>query len=328
MSASRGDPDHQLLEALSAVAAERLPQVLEQARQDAERRVRELLADALTERMLQLAKSPPSAEPTREATTDSGLGLYVLGITGADVTLPATKMGADGPDARLIEHAGLSAIVCTVPLAEFGEEELRRNLEDIVWLERIALAHETALELLCEQLTVVPARLCTVYRSPDSVRAMLALERESLIGALERLRGRHEWGVKVFQLETEPTTEPGGDERQPDSGAEYLRGRQRQRESRLRQAGELAGRIEALHVELAGAAVDAVVNPPQRRELSGHRGEMALNGVYLVDRAREGRFLELVEQLAERHREAGLELQPTGPWPPYNFVSETIGAAL
>ena len=67
-------------------------------------------------------------------------------------------------------------------------------------------------------------------------------------------------------------------------------------------------------------AIDAVTRPPQNRDLSGHEGEMLLNGAYLVEtRSRRG-LRELVAELEERHRALGARIELTGPWPPYNFV--------
>jgi gas vesicle protein GvpL/GvpF len=52
---------------------------------------------------------------------------------------------------------------------------------------------------------------------------------------------------------------------------------------------------------------------------------MLFNGAYLVeDRAR---FEEALAALAEDYRESGIELELTGPWPPYNFVPSELGRA-
>ena len=48
---------------------------------------------------------------------------------------------------------------------------------------------------------------------------------------------------------------------------------------------------------------------------------MLLNGAYLVASAKVERLRELVQQLTERHRDLGVRIELTGPWPPYNFVS-------
>jgi hypothetical protein len=72
---------------------------------------------------------------------------------------------------------------------------------------------------------------------------------------------------------------------------------------------------------------DALTSPPQRPEVSGHPGQMLLNGVYLVEDDQLATFQALVDELQEQYEDDGLELLPTGPWPAYNFVPGTIGAA-
>jgi hypothetical protein len=49
---------------------------------------------------------------------------------------------------------------------------------------------------------------------------------------------------------------------------------------------------------------------------------MLLNGAYLVESDRSGRFGQLVEELQGRYSGLGARLEISGPWPPYNFISE------
>lgn len=346
--------EDRLAQALSELAAERLPAILAQARQEAEARVRAVLAEMLTERMLELAAEqvtrPPEAHdrpdphtraprrdeapqglrrpapprPRQDAEPTAETGLYVLGISDAGPPIPAHAPPLLGRPLQPVTDEELTAIVAQVPLSEFGEEQLRANLEDLAWLERVARAHETVLEYLCDAQAVVPARLCTIYRSEDRVRQMLRQERPALTNTLRRLQGCREWGVKVFRTGESAPEDPAAE--QPASGTDYLRGRQREQDVRRHQREQLSVAVEAIHSELCEVAVDGVVNPPQRRELSGHEAEMVLNGAYLVERSREADFEALVNELSQHQIAAGLELQRTGPWPPYNFVSDPIGA--
>src|SRR5439155_802171 len=73
-----------------------------------------------------------------------------------------------------------------------------------------------------------------------------------------------------------------------------------------------------LHERLTEAAEDGVQLHLQRPEVTGSDEEMLFNGAYLV--ADRPRFEHQLEALAEEYREFGVELELTGPWPPYNFV--------
>jgi hypothetical protein len=103
--------------------------------------------------------------------------------------------------------------------------------------------------------------------------------------------------------------------------------KRRERDDR-EQAMELAEEAAAeIHERLSALASDAQVIPLQRPEVSGRSGEMILNGVYLVLAESVERFLEEVRSLQAELEPQAIELEPTGPWPAYNFVPGTIGAA-
>src|SRR5207248_10966586 len=99
---------------------------------------------------------------------------------------------------RVLWSEKLGAVVSPVPLDEFGEEGLKRNLNDLDWLEQMARAHEAVLDAALADGTIVPMRVCTIYKSDDHVRSAL-IERRSLFAeTLDWLSGRAEWGVKVL----------------------------------------------------------------------------------------------------------------------------------
>jgi Gas vesicle synthesis protein GvpL/GvpF len=49
---------------------------------------------------------------------------------------------------------------------------------------------------------------------------------------------------------------------------------------------------------------------------------MLLNGAYLVERSTAAEFAALAKELDARDREIGLALELSGPFAPYNFVSD------
>src|SRR5436305_1866120 len=100
-----------------------------------------------------------------------------------------SEAGAIVAEARAQARAKVRAILA---------EAMRQSVEDLQWLENNARTHEYVLDSIRERATVVPMRLCTIYRTEDSVREMLAREGDFLADALTRLAGRTEWGVKIF----------------------------------------------------------------------------------------------------------------------------------
>ena len=76
----------------------------------------------------------------------SGPGLYAYAITRAlDADLSA-RQGIEDAPLRLVEVDGLGVVVSEVDLEEFGEEGLRRNLEDLRWRDDAAVTVVVAAE--------------------------------------------------------------------------------------------------------------------------------------------------------------------------------------
>ncbi len=265
---------------------------------------------------------PPSPAPP----TPSGeKAWYVYGVVGAE-DLPADPLPS-GVEPSYPPHAvgdaGLAAIVSEVAVEDFGEAELRAHLADMGWVERIARGHEDVLDQLRREATVIPMRMCTVYRTQEGVREMLHRDAEDLQAALLHLKGRTEWGVKVFAA---PARSRSEDVATAASGTAYMEQRRHARDEADRAAAELEEAAGRVHEELCGIAADGLVVPSQRQEASGHSAQMVLNGVYLVDDDTESAFHERVHSLQAEFATSGLELQITGPWPAYNFVPGAIGA--
>ena len=331
-----------LRQALDAFGQEFAEGVVADARREALERATSILADEMTRSLLDNARahlpaSPPARAKTKRSRPSDGpqeLAHYVYGVAWAgEDAVPADTAGVDPDHAPFaVEHEGLVAIASLVPLEEFGEEELHENLNDVAWLEQTARAHETVLDAALASATVVPLRLCTIYRGEEQVREMLEHEAPVFEDALARLQGKTEWGVKLI-------AQPGALERasspkenaaqsgELSAGAAYMRGKSRQAEARDeidRLAEQWADRV---HGRMAAHAAEALLNPLQNAEVSGHVGDMLLNGVYLVDDADEDPFRSEVDALSGEFAPLGAAVELTGPWPPYNFVKGSIEAA-
>jgi hypothetical protein len=315
---------------LDCWAAERAGELIARAEAEAVAELKAALLLAAAAPSLSAApaptESPASEAPPAAAPPPSGHALWAYCVARDDPALTGVRPGVhpDG-DAEWLRGGDLALLCSSVPLEEFGEEPLRRNLNDLAWLERTARAHEGAIECALAQTTVVPLRLCTIFSDEAGARRMLEDRSDALAAALEALHGRQEWSVKLL-LDRERLAnalrEPAPEAGEPGSGAAYMLLRREERELREvidRRAAELA---EDVHTRLQERAADARVRPPQNRELSGHEGDMILNGAYLVERDQAGGLRELVAELEQRHRHLGARIELGGPFPGYSFVPE------
>ncbi|MFL5955048.1 MAG: GvpL/GvpF family gas vesicle protein [Gaiellaceae bacterium] len=224
-----------------------------------------------------------------------------------------------GTEARLVTEGPLAAVVTAVPLSEYGEEELAERLNDRVWLEQHALAHQRTLERVAAATAVVPFRFGAIYRELESVRALLRDRHRELVAALERVRGRVEIGVKAWAEPDRLAAALAGATADGSSGRGYLEHRLKEQQQARTAAARLSEIAHVAHARLIACAVDGVANRPQPPELSGREETMILNAAYLVDGGGDGLAAE-ASRLQAMHRDDGVTFEVTGPWPPYNFV--------
>jgi hypothetical protein len=232
--------------------------------------------------------------------------------------LTGTGVGAGA--VRPLTAAGLAAIVGDVETREFGQAALRRNLEDIGWLERTARGHHAVIEAVGTRCPAVPMRLATVYNSDAGVLTMLRDRAADFRAALSRLAACREWGVKAYAA-ADPAPPGRPEDREGPAGrpgTAYLRQRRAQLTSRTNARQEAMAGAQAVHTELSRLSVSARLYPPQDPGLSGQAAPMVLNAAYLVAEERAGEFAAAVDDLTGRHRSMRLGL--TGPWPAYSFV--------
>jgi hypothetical protein len=306
---------------LARWAARRAPDLIARAEADAIAELRRALVDAATGRR---RAAPPA--PAQEPPAEDGELLWAYGVTRATAE-PATlqsSVGGEGPVERL-DHHDLALLVSRVPRAGFTEEALRRNLNDLAWLERVARSHEAVLEAALEDGPVVPLRLCTIFDGSTGAQRMLDGHADALREALDALEGRQEWSVKLLvdsqALLAAGARARGSTELGPaGSGAAYMLRRRAERQDREAADQLAAGIADDVHARLQDWAAGAVLRPAQNRDLSGHEGEMLLNGAYLVETAKLPELRALIEELRERHAELGARIELSGPFPAYNFV--------
>lgn len=257
----------------------------------------------------------------------SSEGSWLYAITAAESAGGVVDglRGVAGEQVRLVADAGLAAIVGTVPLHEFGEEPLRRHLEDLDWLAAKARAHDAVISAIARSAAVAPVTMATVYLDDERVRAVLATRHDEFLAALDRVTGRDELGVKAYAdpsalaSRDEAPAQNSGERR---SGTAYLMKRKRELSSKERAYRLAAAEAERLHAELLKHAVDGKRKPASDPSLSGRDNWTVLNGTYLVEKSGAGDFRRAVAALAETT--TGIELEVTGPWPPYSFAGDVM----
>jgi hypothetical protein len=236
-------------------------------------------------------------------------------------------LGSDGPPAAFLwEHAGLSAILSSVPQEEFCGPAAEANLRNLAWVGPRALRHQAVLEAAMRLAPILPARFGTLYSSLPVLGQFMERQRETILGFLQRVSQQSEWAVKglLDRARAEETLcrrKPAGAKTAPVSlpGLAYLRDQQ----GRLQARRELEDRLaEACHKvvdELALLASETCARPVLVRETSGADQEMIVNWAFLVPQRATAQFPQRVEQASASQALPGLTFTVSGPWPPYSF---------
>lgn len=249
---------------------------------------------------------------------------YLYAVTrGLDPAMLDEARGLGGGRLDVVGHRGLDAVVSAVDLEEFGEDGLRRNLEDLAWLETVARSHDDVVHAVARHGPAAPLRLATVCLDDEGVRRRLDEWHDEMTAVLDRIEGRSEWSVKVIVNADARSDGPARSDESgasgQGSGAAYLLRKKQETQQRATTEQEALTRADNVYDTLARASVASRRLQPQDPRLSGHQGTMTLNAAFLVDDAESGAFADAVSDLVEQLPEGALHV--AGPWPPYSFAT-------
>lgn len=270
----------------------------------------------------------------------SQYGLYAYGLV-SELPGPLTMAGIDNRQSiYAIEEKGLRVLVSNIDVDAFQSQVKRAFAEftgtgavGAIRHETAALlqAHEDVVDALMQQTTVVPFKFGTLLKDEAAASRMLLDDEERFNQLLARFAGRAEWGLKVYAdtgafTQHIASSEPGIAALQEQRanlapGAAYLLGKKLEQAVKEAVAARLAGITETIFRQAGKGASEAKLNQTLPQKLTGKQQEMILNAAYLVETDRAARFCQQSKELQEHFAPLGLELEVSGPWPPYNFTS-------
>jgi hypothetical protein len=175
--------------------------------------------------------------------------------------------------------------------------------EDALW------EHEGVLEALLESGPVLPVRFGVRFADREALRVAVQSNSARLAKALADVRGKVEVSLRLLARDDAPHTVDKLDS-VAGPGAKYIF-------ERLGERRDAARKLEAVRTRLSPLAV------AERSRLLPRPGTPA-TAAFLVERHLLERFRREADEL-ERELE-DVTLVCTGPWPPYNFVDEPVGA--
>src|SRR3989338_586931 len=222
------------------------------------------------------------------------------------VTKKAPKLKGVGnlvDELYFVYHLGLYAVVSKVKESEFSEENLKKNLANLEWVKDRVTVHEEVIEGIMKNSDVVPFKFATIFSNADNLKAMMDKHLEDFKTNLRNLKNKEEWGVKIYcdiEKKKEELMKEAVNKRINEYGQESF---------------------ELFKI----LSYEARINKLLPKEVTEKEDDMVLNSAFLVDKDKVSEFIHAVDDLKTKYNDKGLNLDCTGPWPPYNFCNLSKG---
>jgi hypothetical protein len=233
--------------------------------------------------------------------------LYVFGIVDADRPVPAS---IDGTPLDTVTTGGVAAVHRTVDPGLVAAAVAEPAGDALAFLARL---HDEVLTSLAVDGPVLPVRFATMCADASRLTTVLQRSQIALREALDAVRGRSEWTLRVEEAPRPPASPPAA-----GSGHDYLLARRRERDQRLSSsvaASELVGHLDARVTALAERSRDL-------RNLG-----LLSARAHLVDDDRRSELSAVLAGARRRFDAAGLVLRVDGPLPPYSFADVRLEVA-
>lgn len=267
----------------------------------------------------------------------SGVSRDAMGMDGLSLGEGANASTDDfGEPVLLACTPEVWAVVSVVPRPTWAGDAAAGNMDSLAWVAPRATRHEEIVEAVMEAGPAYPARFGTLFSSGTRLAAVVQDHRDPVVRYLDRVEGAEEWAIKLL-LDREKATreyvkrqrgpegrgrehavdEPGKTPESPASGTAYLQRKVRERDARADVDAWLDEVGEAVFDTLASLSRDAAVlaardRPDEPREVAAHFA-------FLVPKATAETFFQAIDMAAKRLTGRGLDIDCTGPWPPYSF---------
>ena len=254
--------------------------------------------------------------------------IYVYCISNSPLGL-VRNMESKGLESLMFDD--FCVIVKYVSESEFSEENFKKNLSDIQWVETNAREHIRVISMIMEYSTVIPFKFGTIFQAEDSLKKFVEDYSGSLIENYHHIKGKEEWSVKIYcdrkelceQID-ELSEETAALEKQimaSSPGKAFLLKRKKTDliENEMDRLCKNYG--QEYYDEFKNLSESTSLNNLLPKEFAGREDTMILNATFLVRKNKVTDFKSTVDTLRKKDGNSGFFIEATGPWPPFSFIS-------
>jgi len=256
-------------------------------------------------------------------------GIYLFCLTPAFPLPEIAGTGIDGEHPLFVEVIGdVAAVLSEVNLDDFSGPEAKEKLEDLAWVAPRALRHEEVVMAAKEHGSVLPVRFGTVFSSLTAAAEPLRQRRDVLEKFFRDTADKQEWTLKAYvnlpQSRARMTAECMAAEKEQLAGLSP--GKRYFLEQKIKGAVDnaTASWIKGIGEEIGKLAKETSVGFSecrlQSREVTGRDEEMFFHGALLVPDGSVAIMERVIDEWNKRHEAQGLQIELSGPWPPYHFA--------
>ena len=238
--------------------------------------------------------------------------LYLYGITKS-WGLANSVNGVD--DIAPIETITCSGLVCWISRVSHTDfaENLSKNIENLDWLAAMSVRHQRAVSAIAEAHDILPARFGTIFLNKASLCRDIKERKTLLETDFERIEGSEEWGIKVFAFPAQARALPD----KVRTGKDYLQAKSTlmRKQPSKKSDQEIAGfaaELESIAEATAGGG-----------SISGGRRDLLYQVSLLLKKNNRKKLQALLQRFSGQWKHTR-NIECTGPWPPYSFVSRSI----
>lgn len=254
--------------------------------------------------------------------------IYIYCISNSTSEL-SDKLKSTG--LQLLALGDFYAFIKYVPESEFSENNFKRNLSNMDWLETNAREHVSVISELMENNTMIPFKFGTIFITEESLRKFIIDYSDSLTDNFLHIKNMEEWSVKIYcdlKVLSEKIDELSEDaaalEKQimeSSPGKAYLLKRKKNDliENEMDRICKNYGQNYFNEFEKLSEATS--LNNLLPKDFTGREDTMILNAVFLVHANNVTDFNNTTENLIAKYGDFGFNIEITGPWPPFSFIS-------
>lgn len=216
-------------------------------------------------------------------------------------------MGLKAP-VQLLTIDDISAVVSIAPILEY--DPTRKNM----------MAHQRVLKTVMESYSVLPVAFGTVFNHSKEIYDIIQNHYSEIVSELEILQDKVELGLRIMWEEEFFQSEITSPEIEKLKAITVGRPEEKVITEKI-ELGKLVEKMISQKREEYSEKMNQILLPltvnTKSKENLPVKG--LLNSYFLIDKAKEKEFDELVLQLENQYK-GQFKFTYTGPWPAYNFV--------